>query len=275
MSKFKSTIGRLSVFLLTSSVFWAAGGVLPANAQDGPIQDNSFLIEEAYNQGARVVQHITTFSRTRGNGDQVYTFTQEWPAPGLRHQLSFAVPWQRFGEQEGIGDLALNYRYQLLGSGDDPVAFAPRTSLLLPTGDEEKGLGAGAAGLQINLPLSVALGERFVTHVNLGATHTPKARNERGAEADLTAYHFGQSFVWLAAPRFNALVELLYTAGEEVAGPGRTEESDSFLISPGVRWAWNLPSGLQIVPGAAFTFGAGPSSGEKSVFFYLSFEHPF
>lgn len=275
MSKLKSDISRsFYVRLLVASVFFA-GSSLPALAQDGPIEDNSFLIEEAYNQGPRVVQHINTFSRAHGSGDQVYSFTQEWPAPNQRHQLSFSAPWQRFGDETGIGDIAVNYRYQLLGVDGGPVAFAPRLTLLLPTGDEAHGLGAGATGVQVNLPLSVVLSERFVTHTNLGATHTPHARNLSHNEADVTAYHFGQSFVWLAAPRFNALVEFLYTAGEEVTGPGRTEDSDSFLISPGVRWAWDFENGLQIVPGVAFPIGVGPSSGEKAVFFYLSFEHPF
>lgn len=274
MSKLKSPI-FLSLPARLLVAFCVAGAVLPVTAQDGPIADNSFLIEEAYNQEPRVVQHINTFTRTRGGGEQVYTFTQEWPAPNQRHQLSYSVPWQRVEGHRGFGDVALNYRYQLLGLDGGPVAFAPRLSLLLPTGDEANGLGAGATGVQVNLPLSVELGERFVAHTNLGVTHTPHARNLSHIEADVTAYHLGQSVVWLAAPRFNALVEFLYTAGEEVTGPGRTEDSDSFLISPGVRWAWDFSNGLQIVPGAAFTFGAGPSSGEKSVFLYLSFEHGF
>jgi hypothetical protein len=38
------------------------------------IQDNSFLLEEAYNQGTGVVQHISTFAVGSG-GDWGYTFT--------------------------------------------------------------------------------------------------------------------------------------------------------------------------------------------------------
>ena len=45
-------------------------------AEPPPIQDNSFLIEEAYNQEPGVVQHINTFQRLRG-GPWVATFTQE------------------------------------------------------------------------------------------------------------------------------------------------------------------------------------------------------
>jgi hypothetical protein len=49
----------------------------------------------------------------------------------------------------------------------------------------------------------------------------------------------------------------------------------SAFVSPGVRWSYDFESGLQIVPGIAFPIGVGPSRREKSVFLYLSFEHPF
>ena len=49
----------------------------------------------------------------------------------------------------------------------------PRVSLILPTGNPEKGLGRGAWGVQGNLPLSVEPGDRWRTHWNLGATFFP------------------------------------------------------------------------------------------------------
>ena len=58
---------------------------LIASSLDAQIQDNSFLIEEAYNQEAGVVQHISAFSRAEG-GAWLYTFTQEWPLGGIDHQ---------------------------------------------------------------------------------------------------------------------------------------------------------------------------------------------
>ena len=45
------------------------------------IQDNSFLVEEAYNQEFGVVQHISGFTRFWDSKDWAYTFTQEWPVP--------------------------------------------------------------------------------------------------------------------------------------------------------------------------------------------------
>ena len=63
-----------------------------------PIQDNSFLVEEAYNQERGVVQHISSFSRMWNSKDWNYTFTQEWPAPGnWRHQLSYTLAGMHAG----------------------------------------------------------------------------------------------------------------------------------------------------------------------------------
>ncbi len=45
-------------------------------------------------------------------------------------------------------------------------------------------------------------------------------------------------------------------------------------MSPGIRWAYNFKSGLQIVPGLATPLGVGPSSGDKGIIIYLSFEQP-
>lgn len=57
--------------------------------EDPKIQDNSFFIEEAYNQERGVVQDISTFSRMWNGKDLSYSFTQEWPgARNWRHQFS-------------------------------------------------------------------------------------------------------------------------------------------------------------------------------------------
>ncbi len=59
------------------------------------------------------------------------------------------------------------------------------------------------------------------------------------------------------------------------SGAGTTSTVKAAYVSPGVRWSYDFASGLQIVPGIAFPIGVGPSRHEKSVFLYLSFEHPF
>jgi hypothetical protein len=71
------------------------------------------------------------------------------------------------------------------------------------------------------------------------------------------------------------MLEAVHTRGEGVQAPGQVQSQNSTFISPGIRWAYNFPSGLQIVPGIAMPLGVGSSKGEKAIFLYLSFEHPF
>ena len=243
-----------------------------------PIRDNSFLLEEAYNQEAGVVQHINSFFGSLDNRDWLYTFTQEWPIRGQKNQLSYTLTLTdpgRLGGETGPGDMLLNYRYQVAGGGPERVAFAPRVSLLLPTGDEEENRGFGHWGVFVNLPLSVEFTPSLVGHSNLGAGWIPSARNADGDEADLKALFVGQSLIWLARSNFNVMLEAVWAKEEEVAANLETDKSSSFFVNPGLRWAINLPSGLQIVPGVSVPIGFGSSHGEEAFLLYLSFEHPF
>lgn len=257
--------------------------LLPAFSQHPPdqpkgIQDNSFLVEEAYNQEPGVVQHISSFTRFFESRDWAYTFTQEWPVPRhARHQLSFTLPVLSPGDVPGagpgLGDLALNYRYQVLGNGQARLAFAPRLTLLLPTGDHRLGRGFGGRGVQASLPFSLVLNRRLVTHFNLGTTIVPNAQNDAGDRTVLHGYNLGQSFIFLAHPRFNLMLETVWAGTETVVAPRQTQRAHQFLLSPGARWAYNFSNGLQIVPGIAVPVGVGPSAGEKGLILYLSFEH--
>jgi hypothetical protein len=239
------------------------------------IQDNSFLIEEAYNQESGVVQHISTFDRTSG-GDWAYGFTQEWPLGGIRHQLSYTIPVENIdGFGTGIGDVALNYRHQLLGNPQAATVFAPRLSLLLPTGDHEEGRGAGAMGLQTNLPLTLMLAPQLATHWNAGATLTPSAKSTLGEEATTTSFNLGASAIWLLRPSFSLMLEALWVSNGSVVRTGETVRDESLLLNPGIRAAFNLANDLQIVPGVAYTIDLGSGSDEDALFVYLSFEHPF
>jgi hypothetical protein len=149
MNRLIQVNGLTLVCLLAGSMVQARAQAVPAERPAAPIQDNSFLVEEAYNQERGVVQHISTFARPRGGGAWSYSFTQEWPLLGQRHQLGFTLPVESAEGPRGgtgVGDLALNYRWQVLGIGGSRVALAPRVSALLPTGDEERGRGGGGGG---------------------------------------------------------------------------------------------------------------------------------
>jgi hypothetical protein len=250
-----------------------------AELEEPGIQDNSFLIEEAYNQEYGVVQHINNFTYLAQSKSWAYSFTQEWPVdPAPKNQLSYtllAVHAPVIGSGIGFGDVALNYRYQLVGNGDTRVAVTPRFSVLLPSGDSADGRGAGGAGFQTNWAMSVVVNKKLTTHWNAGATIVPTSKDPSGDRASIYSYSLGNSFVWTPRPRFNALLETLFVRAENVFGPGRTGWDSQLLLNPGIRWAYNFSSGLQIVPGVSVPVGVGPTSGEKGIFFYLSFEHPY
>jgi hypothetical protein len=254
--KRKRTIMILSAFMIAMPL----AAQTPPPEAESQIQDNSFLIEEAYNQDPGVVQHILTFSHATRGGDWVYTFTQEWPAPTIKHQLSYTLPMLRLDGVRGISDVALNYRYQWIGNADTRIAVSPRFTVLLPTGSERRGLGSGGTGVQVMLPMSTVLTPALVAHWNLGATTIPSKHTH-----NIIA---GQSFVWLANHRFNALVETLWSQTSDRSG-----HSSQLTVSPGIRWSYDFPSKLQIVPGIAFPIAN--HGGGKSVFLYLSFEHTF
>lgn len=237
------------------------------------IEDNSFLIEEAYNQEAGVFQYIQSFQYSRKTKGWLYTFTHEMPLKDQTHQLSYTVPLARVSGDEthsGLGDVALNYRYQLVG--DDTLAIAPRLSLILPTGDYKKGLGLGAVGYQLNLPVSWVVSDKWVSHWNVGATFTPKAREASGIKADLNGYNFGASAIYLQSETFNWMLEIVKNSSQSLASDGSKTWDTSSFINPGFRAAINHASGWQVVYGVGLPIGIGSSRGNNGVLLYLSFE---
>ena len=271
LSKDSSVVARVTVPTATDSTHVDAAEAAPG------IADNSFLIEEAYNQDAGTVQHINAFNRTT-TGDWAYGFTDEWAVGGQRHQLSVTIPLARVAGDSasawGLGDVALNYRYQVAGVDGGRVAVAPRLTIIAPTGSARRGLGVGGTSLQAMLPVSIAMGA-FVNHLNAGITRIGRPATHAADPAPRMAYTLGHSLVWLATTRLNFLVESVWTSTTFIDDAGSRSSVRQLLVSPGVRWSYNLPHDLQIVPGVGVPLGVGPSRGDRSVFLYLSFEHPY
>ncbi len=254
------------------------GAAQAATASSVPpaVQDNSFLVEEAYNQEEGVVQHITSLNLDSRSSTYELDFTQEWPAPGITHQLSYMIPLVHTEPREtGLGDIALNYRYQLIGNGDAKVAVAPRFSTVLPTGNWRSGVGNGTTGFELFLPASVVLSDLLVVHLNTGARYTPRARDRSGNRAGISKCTAAGSVIIRPSLYFHLLLETVWTREQRVVGPGMTSAANSVTILPGARAALNFSSGLQIVPGIGFPVGVGPTKSDRGVFLYLSFEHPF
>jgi hypothetical protein len=257
---------RTAFLALAGTLVAAAAGAeppaAPAPAWPEAIEDNSFYIEEAYNQEPRVVQHISNFVWFGGAArSRDYSFTQEWPVGGERHQLSYTLPYSWTSGSRGLGDVLLNYRYQLL-EHDAWAAVAPRVSLILATGPGD----GSRPGVQLGLPASKRLNAWLAVHANAGATLLPARAGH--------AYSVGASAIGLVHPRLNLMLELLSTFSV-LSVPGAPDlHLDETVLSPGLRYAINLGS-LQIVPGVAVPVRLTGEHKGAGVFGYLSFEHPF
>ena len=276
------TITRVSciaiLFLLTPVT--KAQHVVDSTRFTPAIEDNSYFIEEAYNQEDRVVQHINNARISLlSSHDFTYSFTQEWPVFSQKHQLSYTIGFSALnsGSVFGINDVMLNYRYQLTGH-DAYITLAPRISLILPTGNAKNDLGNGVFGYQFNLAASKRISNRFVCHANAGYTLLP---NMETTGADNVIYHhtysivnFGASTIWLMTYRTNLMMEVLYNILHEAGESSDMVTYGQAIISPGIRHAFDLKS-LQIVPGIALPIQIQNNNTEFGIFFYLSFEHPF
>jgi hypothetical protein len=246
-SKLLVQIARVILFLIAASP--------AAFAQAAPrpfeITDNSFLVEEAFNQDAGVFQNIVTF-RAGARDDWDASFTQEWPLFGQRHQVSYTIPYAAAATGgTGVGDAMIHYRVQMTTDRPGVPAFSPRISLIVPSGSQARGLGTGHAGWQVNLPFSEQAGDTYL-HWNLGATRVDSG----------LAPHAGASVIWRARPMLNLMMEAMI---QRAAG---------VTLSPGARFGWNHADS-QVILGVAAPIVWSEGSALMSGFGYLSYELPF
>jgi hypothetical protein len=270
---------RLFLFQATCLFLISSIGIAQTPQYSKAIEDNSFLIEEAYNQEPGVIQHVSNgLYYSTPSKDFLYSFTEEWPVITQDHQLSVSVPYMFLNSNlsNGLGDLMVSYRYQLTGR-DAPVTLSPRFSLIIPTGNQDNGFGDGVWGAQFNLPMSKRISEPFVVHANAGFTLLPnvKSTSSPGISAtnDLFTYFTGASAVWLMNANMNLMVEGLYNNMSVSNGSGGIERISEFILNPAIRYAVDV-SNVQLVPGIGvpFTFSGGET--RTGFFLYFSLEHP-
>jgi hypothetical protein len=225
-----------------------------AGAEPFEILDNSFLVEEAFNQPTGIFQNIVGIQIHDGSSWD-FGFTQEWPVGSERHQFSYSVPVSRLAGETGLGDVLINYRYQLWTERAGRPAFSPRISVILPSGSEEDGLGAGVVGWQVNLPFSKQRGDIYL-HGNAGFTSRP-GRDE-------FTPHVAGSAIWRMRPMVHLMLE----------GVAEFEEDAVTTVSPGVRGGWNIGD-RQVILGLAVPVTFVADASNAGAFLYFSYELPF
>ena len=275
-SKSRASVAIVRLLTVTIAVAPVATSIASEPLAKG-IQDNSFFVEEAYNQEPGVVQHILNVPINFMNGSREVTpsFTQEWPVFSQTHQFSYTIPYAFTEDDNGMEDMRLNYRLQALMEDERTPAFAPRFSLVLPTGDANKGLGVGSVGYETNLPFSKVVSDRWTLNFNAGMSVFPNVRNH-----DLMNYNLGASAIFAVSRDLNLMLETIAGWNEDIAegvlSPEATSNrSTTALISPGARYAFNLPNDTQLVVGLGLPVGLTSDSPDWGLFFYCSFEHSF
>lgn len=230
--------------------------------------DNSFLIEEAFNQDPGIFQNIFVFSRSR-DGQWEGAFTQEWPLASRWHQASFSLPFTAGRGAGEVGDVVLNYRLQAWTEEAGRPAFSPRVSLILPTSRARRPLGGHGLGWQVNLPFSKQVGALYL-HANGGATWSREPQPAGGRpEPWLTTLSAGGSVVAAVTP----MVHLMLEAVVESARNGAAGRETNATFSPGIRAGWNAGAAQWVLGlGVPVTRGA---THEWAVLSYVSCELPF
>jgi hypothetical protein len=229
------------------------------------IADNSFLVEEAFNQEAGVFQNILLFQWPNAR-EWSLEFTQEWPMGGQRHQFSYTIPLERVfdGVDAEIrrGTIAVNYRYQLTTEESWTAATSPRISFLWPNSPN----GDQQYGLQFNLPLSKQFSNIYL-HGNAGLT-IEGLSSEAGTD---TRPHVAASLIYRARPMVHVMFESVYRFDEH---DGTEANDDSWVISPGVRAGLNFGD-KQLVLGIAVPLGVLHGEDTQNLLAYFSYELPF
>jgi len=247
--------------------------------------DNSFLVNEAYNQDRGEVQHTLNafYSNDFKRRGWSFKFDQEWWLFTEDHQVAFSIPFFHLREegerQHGVGDIGIEYRYQLTQERPNIPAVAPGFGLILPTGNRHKGTGKGVVGYEWSIAASKKVAARLALHGNFGLTYLPKVRvpldgdQRLSPKRSLVSYDVGASAVFALSSAIHMLLEWVGESEEEINGKGKKERNFKTILSPGIRAAVVNKDDLQTVVGVGIPIGVNRPADNYGVFLYFSIEH--
>lgn len=211
------------------------------------LPNSSFLLEEGWRADSGVNQHAIAYGDRRWS----YTWSQEFAAPARPHRFGWSASVQATDSVSQLGDLSLDYVWQLKGTDADRIAVAPHLSFVTPLqGGEDRN-----AVVVASLPLSMRHGARAATHWNVRAAWT--AALHEPFELVVAA-----GLVRLIGDRMAAVVETEFRPLDR-----------EVTISAGARWNPARSSGSGIVPGIAVPMTISRDDRSVSVLFHVMFEH--
>lgn len=208
---------------------------------------------------------ITDDTGTIGKGRwQLELFGEEGEARGTRARLDeqdavlshglgdaldlqLGVPWVR-ERAGGMGDATLDLKWRFLERGRLSLGLKP--GLLLPTGDERKGLGAGRTGWKSLLIMTWEDGP-VVFHANAGYL---RHRNTLGERSSLT--QFSGAVAVQAAPEVKVIVDLSRNTNPDAAAT----QSARYLMFGAI---WSVSKDFELDIG--FKVGGGSAALDQAL----------
>ena len=230
------------------------------------------------------MQHTlkAAYSRDRRLRGWSFSFEQESWLFTENHQVALSIPFSHLREdgekQRGVGDIQIEYRYQLTDERPNVPAVAPGFGLILPTGNRDKGTGNGVVGYEWNIAASKKVASRLALHANLGLTYLPKVRvrlddQRLSPKRSLVSYDVGASAVFALSSNIHMLLEWVGEFEEEINDKGKKEHDFKAVLSPGIRAAVINKDRLQLLVGVGIPIGVTGPAENYGVLLYLSVEH--
>jgi hypothetical protein len=171
---------------------------------------------------------------------------------GAGRSLTVSLPAVVTARGQVRGDASLEAAFPLGAS------LSLSSSIVLPTGDALQGVGKGATAINVDLPLTVRLGENLEAGLTAGATWSRGTLEPLGTRRDTLGTHATARLVYRPGGDLDIVVEALYVRDPQVEHDGAVWSRNTFLVSPGIRFKWG---------GVAFPIGVG---GHPGVYIYLS-----
>lgn len=207
--------------------------------------------------------------------------------------VGYALAWERAGETpteaiDGALDTILGARYRFLTQEKHWITFTAGPQLLLPTGDEKKGLSTGEVGWAIDAAASHDFGRLFFyaqinwaewrdvdppgvdRRFNLGKLYYSFALAGKLVEHWDEGYlHDVHAFLELAG----SLEDVV--APDPVTGRPHRENVESFVFAPGIRYGYTTPKSRLFEIGISVPIGLDHDADDWGLILQIQYEHPF
>lgn len=205
-----ASLARGSCLALAVLACAPASAIPPLVSGDVPTaEDGTYELFVGYvaSDSGPVTTHLVPF------WELVYGLT---PRQELTVEAPFVVRDDEDGSSSGLGDVVLGTKYRFLGAPSADSGLSASLEVSLPTGDEDQGLGSGAANIDLRVRAGPAVG-REILYFNVGRTWL----GEDGDEQREDMWFLAGVWDHPLAERYRLLTEIYWRTADEPAAPNR------------------------------------------------------